>query len=78
MRPQRRGPTGASALLRRLSRARKSSIVVGQVFEIIGSKYGWLLIRNAEPDVDSDGKPTGGGFTGPSGVSSGLGGRKGD
>ena len=50
---------------------KRSGEVVGQSFSIIGSKDGWLLIRDVEADVDKEGQPFGA-FAGPGWVSGRL------
>src|SRR5262245_43251536 len=47
---------------------RKSGVVVGQEFRIVGSKDGWLLIRDVEPEADRQGRLAGA-FAGPGWVS---------
>ena len=54
-----------------LEHDKRSGVLVGQAFSIIGSRNGWLLIRKAEADVDKEGKPFGA-FEGPGWVSGRL------
>src|SRR5262249_25593749 len=49
----------------------RAGVLVGQAFRIIGSKDGWLLIADAEPFEDRQGRPVNG-FTGPGWVSGKL------
>jgi len=50
---------------------RKSGVVVGQEFRIVGSKDGWLLISDVEPEADRQGRLSDA-FAGPGWVSGAL------